>query len=100
MISFSDYIQSIFVNHYRGVRDTYAVGGFTEVAPEPDSRSFCRGGAAFQMGGHEVRVGHNILDLFDLYIDGRLRFEDVSVEDFVPRLTSAMEPVSVSIFVD
>lgn len=99
-IQFADYIQSIFDNHYRGVRDTYAVGGFAPVAPEFKSRSFCRGGVEFQMGGHEVRVGHNILDLFDLYIDGRLRFEDVSVEDFVPRLTSAFEPVRVRLSVD
>lgn len=97
MSNLVSYIESIFDQHYRGVRDTYGVGGFAPIEPDGASRSFCRGGVSFQMGGYEVRVGHNILDLFDLWIDDKLRFEDVDVASFVPRLTSALEPVSIRI---
>ena len=86
----SEYFRLIFDDHYAGVRDSYGVGAFADLDAN-DSRSFCRGGASFQMSGSKIDIGHNILDLFDIYVDGRLRFEDVPVGDVVPRLTSAVE---------
>ena len=85
----SEYFRRIFDDHYAGIRDTHAVGSFSDLDAD-ESRSFCRGGVSFQMAGSKIDIGHNILDLFDLYIDGRLRFEDVPVGDVVPRLVSAL----------
>ena len=54
----SEYFRRIFDDHYAGIRDTHAVGSFSDLDAD-QSRSFCRGGVSFQMAGSKIDIGYS-----------------------------------------